>query len=277
MKVTVLIENATPSSRFIAKHGLSLFVETGERRVLFDMGPDDSFLRNAQALGVDVLAADTAIISHGHYDHGGGLGAYLEATGARGIVTPVEVCRGAFDRHVSGTRAQHHDIGLDPAWREHPRVREHAGDLDLGDGMVLFACPDRPHPEPSSNATLWTSDGTNLVRDAFAHEWSLLVREGARTILVAGCSHVGILNILERAEELAGVPVDIVVAGQHLTNPSGGTHEDLQTTRAVAHAFAERGTAIYTFHCTGLAAFAAMRDVLGPRITYLPTGAVLSF
>ena len=59
MNITVLVENSTPSSRFIARHGISLFIETGERRILFDRGPDAAFLDNARTLGIDVAAADT--------------------------------------------------------------------------------------------------------------------------------------------------------------------------------------------------------------------------
>lgn len=72
MRVTVLMENSTPSSRLAARHGLSLWLELDDgRRVLFDMGPNDGFLANARSLGVDVTEADLAVVSHGHYDHGG--------------------------------------------------------------------------------------------------------------------------------------------------------------------------------------------------------------
>ena len=80
MKITVLVENATPSSRLAACHGLSLLVETAGRRILFDVGPDATLLANARALDVDIACVDAVVISHGHADHGGGLGAYLEAT-----------------------------------------------------------------------------------------------------------------------------------------------------------------------------------------------------
>ena len=83
MRVTVLMENGTPSNRLAARHGLSLWLELADgRRVLFDMGPDEAFLANARTLGVDVTEADLAVLSHGHYDHGGGLPAFLAACSA---------------------------------------------------------------------------------------------------------------------------------------------------------------------------------------------------
>lgn len=285
MRATVLVENATPSSRLIARHGLSLFIEAAGRRLLFDLGPDASFLDNARALGVDVRSAEMAVLSHGHYDHGGGLRAYLEATADSAEQPCVYVREGAFAAHVSGTPARNHDIGLDLALARHPRVIAVGERHELGEGLTLFSVPagNRPHPEPASNAVLLThGDGGAvdargaLTRDPFDHEQSLLVTESGRHVLFSGCSHAGILNIMERAESLAGGPLDAVVAGFHLMSPSGGGRERADSTRAVALALAERPTRYYTFHCTGLEAFGVLRDVLGDRVRYLATGSTVS-
>lgn len=273
MRVTVLLENSTPSSRFVAKHGLSLFLEVNGRRILFDMGPDDSFLANARTLGVDVASADTAILSHGHYDHGGGLRAYLEATRDAEHPAPVYLSSHAFEEHASGTPDTHHDIGLDADLAGSPRLKG-TGELRvLGDGLMLFSCTERPHAASASNARLLerSSDGT-LVPDAFLHEQSLLIHEGERYLLVSGCSHAGILNIMDRAQALAGAPIDVVVAGFHLMAPSAGTVEDPLTTRRLARELSCLPTRYYTFHCTGLDAFGLLRDVLGERIRYLSCG-----
>lgn len=78
IKVVVLVENTTESSKLKCKHGFSLYAETENHKILFDMGPDDLFLKNAEALGVDIAAIDTAVISHGHVDHCGGLKSFLK-------------------------------------------------------------------------------------------------------------------------------------------------------------------------------------------------------
>ena len=62
----------------ISEHGLSLFIETEEHKILFDMGQSDAFIKNALSLGIDIAKVDIAVISHGHYDHGGGLRYFLE-------------------------------------------------------------------------------------------------------------------------------------------------------------------------------------------------------
>ena len=274
MRVTVLMENGTPSSRLAARHGLSLWLELADgRRVLFDMGPDEAFLANARTLGVDATTADAAVLSHGHYDHGGGLGAFLAACSDAGRDVPVYVREHAFEPHVSGTPERYHAIGLNPALAADPHVVTVGEKHDLGGGLTLFSTARRAHPVARSNARLLMrgADGT-LVPDAFAHEQSLLVEEGGRHVLVSGCSHGGILNLMDAAEELAGAPLDAVVAGFHLMDPSGGTVEDARLTRALARELAVRPACYLTCHCTGTDAFALLRDELGERVCYLHVG-----
>lgn len=273
MRVTVLMENSTPSSRLAARHGLSLWLELDDgRRVLFDMGPNDGFLANARSLGVDVTEADLAVVSHGHYDHGGGLGAFLAACGDAGRDVPVYVREHAFEEHVSGTPERHHAIGQDPALATDPRVRPTGERCDLGGGLALFSTARRAHPTARSNGRLMERRDGALVPDRFLHEQSLLVREGDRLALVSGCSHGGVLNLMDAAEELAGAPLTSVVAGFHLMDPSGGTVEDEGLTRSLARELAARPARYLTCHCTGTDAFALLRDELGGRVSYLHVG-----
>ena len=273
MRVTVLMENSTPSSRLAARHGLSLWLELDDgRRVLFDMGPNDGFLANARSLGVDVTEADLAVVSHGHYDHGGGLGAFLAACGDACRDVPVYVREHAFEEHVSGTPERHHAIGLDPALATDPRVRPTGERCDLGGGLALFSTARRAHPTARSNGRLMERRDGALVPDRFLHEQSLLVREGDRLALVSGCSHGGVLNLMDAAEGLAGAPLTSVVAGFHLMDPSGGTVEDEGLTRSLARELAARPARYLTCHCTGTDAFALLRDELGGRVSYLHVG-----
>lgn len=78
VKIIVLLESTTESSKLKCKHGLSLYAETENHKILFDMGPDALFMKNAEALGVNIADIDVAVISHGHVDHCGGLKYFLE-------------------------------------------------------------------------------------------------------------------------------------------------------------------------------------------------------
>ena len=86
VKIVVLLENTTESSKLKCKHGLSLYAETEKHKILFDMGPNDFFLRNAETLGVDIADIDIAVISHGHVDHCGGLKYFLGKTRKRKFI-----------------------------------------------------------------------------------------------------------------------------------------------------------------------------------------------
>ncbi len=288
MKITVLVENATSSDRFIAKHGLSLFLEVQTAknrddsqqatRILFDMGPDKSFLLNASKLGVDIESTDFAVISHAHYDHGGGLKAYLHATEKVENPARIYVNEHIFGEHAAGNAEDHFSIGIDPSLEANDRFIKVGKEFDIKPGFKLFSGVDKKHPIAKSNARLLEELNGRYVSDSFSHEQSLLITElttqadKPRYILVSGCSHSGILNIIEKAESLVGSSLDAVVAGFHLMDPDTGLVEDLGITRELAQELKARPTQYYTFHCTGLDAYSVLRDELGEQIQYLYVG-----
>ncbi|MDO4291490.1 MAG: MBL fold metallo-hydrolase [Eggerthellaceae bacterium] len=276
MKVTVLIENSTPSDRFCAKHGLSLFLEVEGRKILFDMGPDDSFIANAAALGIDVAMADIAFISHGHFDHGGGLPAYLGLLDRTGRNVPIYLRKNAFKAHRANTPRGLKDIGIDESIASDPRLRFVGSCETIDDQLTVISSIVPARLAPNSNAVLLEETENGFEQDPFDHELSLLVREETGVTLITGCSHCGIVNIIGCAESHIGEPLQNVVAGFHLMDPSSGSIEDTQVTNEVAKFLAERPTRYFTFHCTGLAAYSLLRDKLGERVNYLYTGSSVS-
>ena len=88
MKIVMLMENTVCARSFACEHGLSMYIETGSRKILFDMGASDQFAANAQKAGVDLTQVDTAILSHGHNDHGGGLQTFLALNKKAKPLTP---------------------------------------------------------------------------------------------------------------------------------------------------------------------------------------------
>ena len=258
MKIWTLIENTSRSPDLTAEHGLSLYIQTGNRKLLFDMGQGAAFAQNARKLGINLSEVDTAIVSHGHYDHGGGMGTFLrENTHA-----PIYVNQKAFAPHFN---AQAHYIGLEPALETHPRLIP-TGDLHtLGDGLTLYGTI--PCPVPIQSFGLTRQEGNGKVPDSFCHEQYLLAEEAGKRILFSGCSHRGILNILRRFQP------DILVGGLHLQKlPS-----DSPELREIAQQLAAFPTRYYTGHCTGPEQFDAMKQILGDRLQSIPTGTVLEF
>lgn len=266
MKVHVLVENTCVSGTLPFEHGLSLYLETGDRRILFDMGQGELFLTNAQHMGIDISKVDLAVLSHGHYDHGGGIAAFLKANDH----APVYVQECAFHRyyHVSADETRY--IGLDPSLKDNERIHCLQGDSILDQELRLFITPQDPDRDLSANSVLKEETGDGMIQDQFQHEQNLVVTCEGKTHLFSGCAHSGILSIIARCQELTGVVPDTVAGGFHLcmydtvTNPA--LVEDM------ANAMLRIPGRYYTGHCTGLAGYDALKQRMGDKIARLSVG-----
>lgn len=147
MKVVSLLENTSTRSDMRTEHGLSLYIETGKHKILFDMGQSDAFAANADTLGVDLRAVGLAVLSHGHYDHGGGLAAFLE----RNSSAPVYLSRYAFEPHYHGEGRY---IGLNPALRGSAQLHFTEGETWLGEGLTLCDCNQNTRERPLDSCGL---------------------------------------------------------------------------------------------------------------------------
>ena len=250
MKITVLTENTSYSPAYLCEHGLSLYLETGARKILFDAGQSGVFAENASRLGIDLSRADAFVLSHGHYDHGGGLGKFLEInTGAQ-----VYVNQNAFQPHYNGGEKY---IGLDPGLEENRRIVKVGDSLSLGDGLTLLTLS----LPPADSAGLTVRENGAFLPEDFRHEQYLLVEETGRRILLSGCSHKGILQIVDHFRP------DILVGGFHFMKV-----EDDAFLKQAAETLLRYPTTYYTGHCTGQRQFAVMKEIMGDRLHGLSTG-----
>ena len=251
MKITALTEN-TAACGLPVEHGLSLFIEQDGRALLFDMGQTDLFAQNAARLGVDLAAVDIAVLSHGHYDHGGGLRRFLELNQK----APVYLSRHAFEPHFNGERY----IGLDVSLRDSDRLIFTDGVTKIADGITLYSCSDREKVLDLGSFGLNMKQDGKLVPDDFRHEHYLLLEENGKRVLISGCSHRGIINIMEWFKP------DVLIGGFHFNKlPLDGA------LRSYAETLASYDTDYYTCHCTGVEQFEYMKRFM-PRLNYLSTG-----
>jgi len=136
MKIISLTENTTKKDNIAAEHGLSLYIEANGQKILFDMGQTDSFYKNALTLGIDLSEIDIAILSHGHYDHGGGLKQFLEINKK----APVYINAKAFEPHFNGTEKY---IGLDITLKDSSRLVYVGNDKIIDTYLGIFSCNNR--------------------------------------------------------------------------------------------------------------------------------------
>ena len=258
MKLTTLIENTTRSPALTAEHGLSLFVEAAGYTFLFDAGQSAAFAENAARLGVDLRSAEFAVLSHGHYDHGGGMLRFLELNQKAQIyVNP-----NAFATLHNAKQAY---IGLDPALLDSGRLVQTGDVHEIAPGLTLYTCNDRPRSVPTDPCGLSERVGNFFLPDDFLHEHYLLIEEAGKRVLLSGCSHKGILNILDWFRP------DVLVGGFHFKtlDPDG------EQLRRYGEALAKYDTVFYTGHCTGERQFDVLKEFLSDRLHAISTGAVI--
>ena len=264
MHITVLLENTAARDGLEAEHGLSFLIETGDRCIVFDTGASEKTWSNAEKLDKDVSKADTVVISHGHYDHTGGLSALAKIAPAAEIyIRPA-----AFGDFYHGEKY----IGAEKALSRLPRLHYTGEEVRIGDGLYLFSALAGSHPSPASNRELTERTGSGEVPDAFLHEQCLTVRENGKSVLFSGCAHNGVLNILERYRAIFGSDPDVMLSGFHTVRKNGYTDADVREETALAETLSRMQTLFYTGHCTGDEPYERMKKVLGDRLRRFRTG-----
>ena len=253
MKITSLLENTTEREDIKVEHGLSLYIETNSHKILFDMGQTDYFYENARTLGIDLANVDIAILSHGHYDHGGGLGKFLEINDH----APIYINKDAFLPHYNGEDKY---IGLDTSLAINSRIIFTYNEYSINASLSLFSCNDRKRKHKMLESGLTEKVGDSFVPDDFRHEQYLLIKENGKSILISGCSHKGILDITH------WVCPDVIIGGFHYSKLALDSYLE-----NAAKELASYKTEFYTCHCTGCEQFEFMRRYL-PSLHYLSCG-----
>ena len=259
MKIWTLMENTACCDDLACEHGLSLYIEANGQRILFDAGQSAAFADNAEKMGIDLSQVDLCILSHGHYDHGGGLKRFLGVNDH----AKVYVSRHAFGDYYN---AAEKFIGLDWELLGEERIVFVGDNLTLSDTLSLHGCGNFPQPYFTDGYGMQVKRKNALEADDFRHEMYLLIREGERRILVSGCSHRGVMNIK------TWFAPDVFIGGFHLMKLD--PEKEATRLKFTAMELLKKETVYYTGHCTGDVQYAALKAHMGERLQRLSTGAV---
>ena len=264
MKIINLVEDTQGRRGCPAEHGLSFYIETEKHKLLMDTGATSLLLNNAKRLGIDLTQVDTVVISHGHNDHAGGLLSFAQINPHAAIYIRRGAEEGHYAQETDGSNL--HSIGMDEAVRALPQVVWTEGNLIIDDELSLFTGITGRRLWPQGNARLKEKQGEELRQDEFRHEQCLVIRQNGQRILLSGCAHNGILNILERFRELCGGEPDVVISGFHMMKTGRYTEEELRTILATARELKKTKTIYYTGHCTGERAYRIMKKIMGGQL-----------
>ena len=241
MKLSVLTEN-TASANFTAEFGLSYFIELDGKNILFDTGPTDVFINNAQKLKIDLNKTDLVVLSHGHWDHGNGL-KYLEN---KKLLCHPEAFKKRYHKQ------DHSYIGLELSYVEIKQkfnLTTSSKPYRITENIWFLGEIPRLN-DFESQATSFIDE--NNEADFVPDDSALAIIERDELIVITGCSHSGICNIVEYAKETTGLEdVKTVMGGFHLKA------NDIQTKKTIQYFKEQKIRDILPSHCTQLPALAA--------------------
>ena len=274
VKLTILCENSVGRPlAAVGEHGFACLVETGEGSYLFDTGQGLGLMQNARALRKDLSALRGVLLSHGHYDHTGGLPELLRLSAPLDVFAHPEIFAERFWVGADSTRF----IGI-PFRRPYleslgARFHLQRDYVTVGPGVSLTGEVPRRTPFEQGDPHMMAAagEGEALVADAFRDDQSLVVETDRGLVVVLGCAHAGLVNILRHVLARTGRDsLYAVLGGTHL-----GMSSDEQfaaTLQALEEIPVER---IGVSHCTGLARAAALQQHFGQRFFFASVGTVL--
>lgn len=270
MRITALVENNTCNDLCKSEHGLSLYIEMKDQVILSDTGQSDLLIQNAKILGKDLSKVSKIFLSHGHYDHSGGILPFCNMYPGIDIL----MHEGAFDAYYHKGATVEKYIGIDPEIRKLPNVHLLNDDeniVHIDHNIYVFSGVTGRRLWPEGNLILKKKEGNAFVQDDFSHEIYLVLKEDDKLILISGCAHNGILNILDHFEALYGTEPDVVISGFHMMRKEYRDC-DLNQIRDIGNELTKKKTKFYTGHCTGEVAFAILSETMGDQIMYLHCG-----
>lgn len=273
-RITVLVENTAGGRGMLAEHGLSFWIEIGSQRILFDTGQSDILLHNAQVLGIDLGTVDAIVLSHGHYDHVGGLKKVLEIVPCVPVYLHPQSLRAKYARRETNGQ----QIGMEP---EIAQILERRTEEGLGsfiDGPVeivpgVWATGEIPRRSPfEDTGGPFYRDPSCTEPDELLDDQALVLDINEGLAVVLGCAYAGIVNTLDYVAELfPNRPIRTVLGGMHLVRalPSRIAY----TIEALRRHDVQR---IGPAHCTGAGATRELWDALSQKCFLCNVGTQIS-
>ncbi len=245
VNITTLVENKSPNARLLAEHGLSFWLEYRGKLILFDTGQSDILIQNSKVLGINLADADAIVISHGHYDHTGGLAAVLDIAAKAKIYLHPAAIEPKFSRKTSGLRS----IGMPDSAKKAIRCREVVwteAPAQIFPGVKVTGQVPRINNFEDVGGAFFLDENCRKP-DELLDDQTLFIESGKGLVVVLGCAHSGVVNILHYIADLSEKKqFYAVMGGMHLLRAS---QERIERTETVFREYNLKK--IGPAHCTG--------------------------
>jgi 7,8-dihydropterin-6-yl-methyl-4-(beta-D-ribofuranosyl)aminobenzene 5'-phosphate synthase len=273
IRITVLVENSVHCQGLVAEHGLSFHIQCGERNLLFDTGQTDLAVINAETLRLPLDRVEALVLSHGHYDHPGGVPAMLEVVPqARIFLHPA-----AFEKKFSQNSGSSRQIGMSDCVAQ--AIRRHAGGFiettgrtEIVEGVFVTGEIPRVNTYEDTGGAFFL-DAESTHRDPLVDDQALVIDLGRSVILLLGCAHSGVVNTLDHVRHLTGgKPIHAVIGGLHL-----GSAREERIQQTIAHLRETQLEILAPAHCTGWPATAKLWQAFPEICRPASVGTVFEF
>lgn len=243
-QLRVLVEDKNFNPSLESEHGLSILVESADKKFIFDCGQTGLAWENARRLGIDLTAINFVVISHSHYDHAGGFPKILEHCHSKKIFTGVDFWEEKFSRAENNFLYKGAGFTAEDLKRWGIEQKICRDTLQIDEEIFLVGNFER-HFDFETIPEKFVR-GKNKTPDTFSDEICLAIRAEDGLSVVVGCSHVGILNIVSTIARRFGLPIVRIIGGVHLLNADDAR---IEKTLATLKNFGVRDLKLC--HCSG--------------------------
>jgi 7,8-dihydropterin-6-yl-methyl-4-(beta-D-ribofuranosyl)aminobenzene 5'-phosphate synthase len=261
MRIITLIENLVYKEGLVAEHGLALYIETENKKILFDTGQSGLFLQNAQKLGINIEDIDILILSHGHFDHTGGLYPFLEKNSKAKVYAKQNIFIPKYSGKTRFIGTLYNEGLLKNRLFYIDTITEITVNVFIMPNINIY------NPTDTHFKGLNRKVNNKFIPDEFDDELFIVVKQNEKINIVTACSHKGITNICTTATEYFKLPVGLILGGFHMKETT--TEEYIQFTHYCRSIQPE---SIGVCHCTGIEKYADMHHECEAHVFYNFTG-----